>query len=212
MVHSVSASELLAAERGDESMLRHIRDNERGRAVAYRARVASDAQGGGAAALARPPPPFFEHTLPLVRQGFTAIVDDSFTRCFKSKKVVRWNWNCYLLPAYCIGVVVRYCVLFPLRLLCLMLGFAVVALLFPCVKLLSNFTNTKTWELACVGGLAAVAWGARGARAPVPQPHTPTPTPSPFPPHPAPPPFPPSLRLAAWSRPWPLPLSCPGRA
>ena len=152
MVHSVSASELLAAERGDESMLRHIRDNERGRAVAYRARVASDAQAGGAAALARPPPPFFEHTLPLVRQGFTAIVDDSFTRCFKSKKVVRWNWNCYLFPAYCIGVVVRYCVLFPLRLLCLMLGFAVVALLFPCVKLLSNFMDTKTWELACVRG------------------------------------------------------------
>ena len=147
MVHSISASELQAAERGDETMLRHIRDNERGRAVAYRARVVSD--HGSAGALVKPPP-FFEHTLPLVRQGFTAIVDDSFTRCFKSKKVVRWNWNCYLFPAYCIGVVVRYCVLFPVRLLCLLLGFLLVAILFPCVKLLSNFRDTKAWELACV--------------------------------------------------------------
>jgi hypothetical protein len=147
MIHSISASELLASERGDESMLRHIRDVERDRAVAYRQRVSSDLGSAGAAAMLKPPP-FFEHTLPLVRQGFTAIVDDSFTRCFKSKKVVRWNWNCYLLPAYCIGVVVRYCILFPLRLLCLMLGFLLVAILFPCVKLLSNFMDTNAWELA----------------------------------------------------------------
>jgi len=143
MVHSFSTSELLAEERGDESMLRHIRDDERGRAVAYRSRVASD---HGAALLK--PPPFFEHTLPLVRQGFTSIVDDSFTRCFKSKKVVRWNWNCYLYPMYLFGVLVRYCLLFPLRLLCLFTGALIVAILFPCVKVLSNFRNTKAWELA----------------------------------------------------------------
>ena len=144
LVHSVSVSELLAAERGDESMLRHISADEKGRADAYRARAASERECD---AMVRPPP-FFEHTLPLVRQGFNAIVDDSFTRCFKSKKVVRWNWNCYLFPAYLLGVVVRYTILFPLRLLCLLLGFLLVMLLFPCVKFISFFRNTTAWEVA----------------------------------------------------------------
>ena len=146
MIHSISASELLASERGDESMLRHIRDVERDRAVAYRQRVSSDLGSAGAAAMLKPPP-FFEHTLPLVRQGFTAIVDDSFTRCFKSKKVVRWNWNCYLWPCWAVGVVVRYLILFPLRLLCLLSGFVVVSLAFPIVKSLSFFFNTRPWEI-----------------------------------------------------------------
>jgi hypothetical protein len=139
--HSESHNELLAAERGDESMLRRIREEEKGRLEAYRARVPSDAT-----VLPRPPA-FFEYTLPLVHQGFTAVVDDSFTRCFKTKKVVRWNWNCYLWPCWAVGVVVRYLILFPLRLLCLLSGFVVVSLAFPIVKSLSFFFNTRPWEI-----------------------------------------------------------------
>lgn len=139
--HSESHNELLAAERGDESMLRRIREEEKGRLEAYRARVPSDAT-----VLPRPPA-FFEFTLPLVHQGFTAVVDDSFTRCFKTKKVVRWNWNCYLWPCWAVGVVVRYFILFPLRLLCLLLGFVVVCLSFPIVKSFSFFFNTRPWEI-----------------------------------------------------------------
>ncbi|CAN8229310.1 unnamed protein product [Cochlearia groenlandica] len=51
-----------------------------------------------------------------------AIVDDSFTRCFKSNPPEPWNWNVYLFPLWCCGVVVRYCVLFPLRVLTLAFG------------------------------------------------------------------------------------------
>ena len=29
---------------------------------------------------------------------------------------VNWNWNFYLFPLWCFGVVLRYCVLFPIRL------------------------------------------------------------------------------------------------
>jgi len=43
-------------------------------------------------------------------------LQDSFTRCFKSNPPEPWNWNIYLFPLYCFGVVVRYCILFPLRL------------------------------------------------------------------------------------------------
>jgi hypothetical protein len=92
--------------------------------------------------------PLFSTTLPLVRQGCTAMVDDSFTRCFKSKKVRRWNWNVYLWPAWVLGVFVRYCILFPLRLLCFVLGFVATAVLFPLVKFLGFFMHSKPLEIA----------------------------------------------------------------
>lgn len=53
---------------------------------------------------------FFNASLPLIRQGASAFVDDSFTRCFKPAKRVPWNWNVYLFPAWLLGVIVR-CVL-----------------------------------------------------------------------------------------------------
>lgn len=42
-------------------------------------------------------------------------LQDSFTRCFKSNPPEPWNWNIYLFPLWCLGVVVRYGVLFPIR-------------------------------------------------------------------------------------------------
>ncbi|MBA0572644.1 hypothetical protein Golob_002970 [Gossypium lobatum] len=41
---------------------------------------------------------------------------DSFTRCFKSNPPEPWNWNVYLFPLWCCGVVFRYLILFPMRL------------------------------------------------------------------------------------------------
>ena len=43
-------------------------------------------------------------------------IQDSFTRCFKSNPPEPWNWNVYLFPLWCFGVVIRYFVLFPARL------------------------------------------------------------------------------------------------
>ncbi|KAF5758835.1 putative glycerol-3-phosphate 1-O-acyltransferase [Helianthus annuus] len=40
-------------------------------------------------------------------------MQDSFTRCFKSNPPEPWNWNVYLFPLWCLGVVVRYGILFP---------------------------------------------------------------------------------------------------
>ncbi|KAL0887279.1 hypothetical protein Bca101_011262 [Brassica carinata] len=51
---------------------------------------------------------------PTLTEAAGAIVDDSFTRCFKSNPPEPWNWNIYLFPLWCFGVVVRYCILFPL--------------------------------------------------------------------------------------------------
>ncbi|CAA7024999.1 unnamed protein product [Microthlaspi erraticum] len=58
---------------------------------------------------------------PTLTEAGGAIVDDSFTRCFKSNPPEPWNWNIYLFPLWCFGVVVRYCILFPLR--CFTLAF-----------------------------------------------------------------------------------------
>ncbi|WZZ21746.1 hypothetical protein YC2023_123133 [Brassica napus] len=62
---------------------------------------------------------------PTLTEAAGAIIDDSFTRCFKSNPPEPWNWNIYLFPLWCFGVVVRYCILFPLRCLTLAFGFFV---------------------------------------------------------------------------------------
>ena len=55
----------------------------------------------------------------------SSIIDDSFLRCFTSMPPDNWNWNLYLFPLWCLGVVLRHCILFPLRLLLLMAGFVI---------------------------------------------------------------------------------------
>ncbi|EFJ07412.1 hypothetical protein SELMODRAFT_133604 [Selaginella moellendorffii] len=61
----------------------------------------------------------------VLSEAASAIVDDSFTRCFKSNIPEPWNWNIYLLPLWCLGVIVRYCILFPVRVLLLTVGWII---------------------------------------------------------------------------------------
>ncbi|CAD5171728.1 unnamed protein product, partial [Musa acuminata subsp. malaccensis] len=62
---------------------------------------------------------------PTLKEAAGAIVDDSFTRCFKSNPPEPWNWNVYLFPLWCLGVVIRYGILFPLRFTILAAGWIV---------------------------------------------------------------------------------------
>eukprot|EP00245_Coleochaete_scutata_P012610 TRINITY_DN4912_c0_g1_i1.p1 TRINITY_DN4912_c0_g1~~TRINITY_DN4912_c0_g1_i1.p1 ORF type:complete len:467 (+),score=85.52 TRINITY_DN4912_c0_g1_i1:239-1639(+) len=73
---------------------------------------------------------------PVLNEAASAIVDDSFTRCFKSNTPEPWNWNLYLFPLWCIGVGVRYLILFPLRLLLLISGWILFLALFIPVHLI----------------------------------------------------------------------------
>ena len=104
---------------------------------------------------ARPLPALFAVTAPLVRMGMMNVVDDSFTRCFKSQKRVNWNWNCYLWPAWALGVVFRYAVLFPLRLLALTLGFLSILIVMPLMKLLRLFADTRKLEVVLIQTFAS---------------------------------------------------------
>ena len=73
---------------------------------------------------------FVDALVPRLSDGMASIVDDSFSCCFQSQPYEPWNWNFYLFPLWCVGVVVRHCFLFPIRLLSLLLGMLVFILAF----------------------------------------------------------------------------------
>ncbi|KAG2502083.1 hypothetical protein HYH03_000575 [Edaphochlamys debaryana] len=59
----------------------------------------------------------------VLTDGVSAMVDDSFNKCFTSTRPEPWNWNIYLWPIWVVGVILRYLVLFPIRALMILLGF-----------------------------------------------------------------------------------------
>ncbi|OAY82101.1 Glycerol-3-phosphate acyltransferase 4, partial [Ananas comosus] len=81
---------------------------------------------------------------PTLTEAAGAIVDDSFTRCFKSNPPEPWNWNIYLFPLWCLGVVVRYGILFPLRVAVLAIGWIVFfSAFFPVHFLLKGYPKWR---------------------------------------------------------------------
>ncbi|MBA0666827.1 hypothetical protein Goklo_003191 [Gossypium klotzschianum] len=77
---------------------------------------------------------------------------DSFTRCFKSNPPEPWNWNVYLFPLWCCGVVFRYLILFPMRALVLTIGWIIFLSCFIPVHFLlkGNDNLRKKMERALV--------------------------------------------------------------
>ena len=55
-----------------------------------------------------------------------------------------WNWNLYLFPLWCLGVVLRHCILFPLRLLLLMTGFVMFFLIYFTLRAIFRVRDTAT--------------------------------------------------------------------
>ncbi len=91
-------------------------------------------QSGSGEAAVKQTPPLFELSSHILAQGVSAVVDDSFNRCFMSTEAEDWNWNIYLFPGWLIGVIIRYCIAFPLRLTALVLIFSASALFLGLVK------------------------------------------------------------------------------
>ncbi|GAA0146378.1 hypothetical protein Leryth_012593 [Lithospermum erythrorhizon] len=52
-------------------------------------------------------------------------VDDAVTLCFKSNPPETWKRNIYLFPLWCLGVIIRYLILFPLRVMVLIIGWII---------------------------------------------------------------------------------------
>lgn len=72
-----------------------------------------------------------------------AMVDDSFLKCFTMTEPDPWNWNLYLFPMWCLGVVFRYCILFPIRLVTLLGGLLIFLSLFFLLQPLMKEGPTK---------------------------------------------------------------------
>jgi len=78
----------------------------------------------------------------------SAIMDDSFWRCFAMNDPEPWNWNIYLFPLWCCGVLLRYFLLFPLRLTILLVGHLIHGLLFAAMSVLMKNGPAKMAILA----------------------------------------------------------------
>lgn len=72
---------------------------------------------------------------PVLTDAAAAVVDDSFLRCFQGARPDPWNWNIYLFPLWLLGCVMRWGVLFPLRLILLTLGFTLFFIAFFGIRL-----------------------------------------------------------------------------
>ncbi len=58
---------------------------------------------------------------PIMTDAAGAIIDDSFNKCFTCLAPDPWNWNAYLWPQWLMGTILRHCILFPLRLITLLI-------------------------------------------------------------------------------------------
>ena len=111
-----------------------------------------------------------------LEEGAAAIVDDSFTRCFNKASLGNWNFNAYLLPFWVLGVLLRYFVLFPLRLAWLLASFVVLNILFALSRLLMPKGALKLRVERKLVQLIAVCWVASWSAVIIC--HGPKPTPS----------------------------------
>ncbi|EFA84269.1 putative lysophosphatidic acid acyltransferase [Heterostelium album PN500] len=80
---------------------------------------------------------------PFLTDGVEVLVEDEFTKCFTSPETNAWNWNFYLYPAWLLGAFIRYGILFPLRLTCLLSGAFTFAVLFFVVSTFVKNDKTK---------------------------------------------------------------------
>jgi len=63
--------------------------------------------------------------LPYLRGGVSVIWEDDFSLCFKKEVEQPWNFTWYLMGAWLLGIVFRYCILCPLRIIILFGGFLI---------------------------------------------------------------------------------------
>jgi len=98
----------------------------------------------------------------LLNEGAQAIVDDSFTKCFKSTPSEPWNWNIYLFPLWCGGVLIRYLILFPLRLALLLGLFLLFFIFFFSVSVFvwpkSFKRSLQQWSIRKMCGVFVLSW------------------------------------------------------
>eukprot|EP00485_Elphidium_margaritaceum_P003335 CAMPEP_0202691680 /NCGR_PEP_ID=MMETSP1385-20130828/6330_1 /ASSEMBLY_ACC=CAM_ASM_000861 /TAXON_ID=933848 /ORGANISM="Elphidium margaritaceum" /LENGTH=466 /DNA_ID=CAMNT_0049347123 /DNA_START=23 /DNA_END=1423 /DNA_ORIENTATION=- len=100
-----------------------------------------------------------------VSSGMEVIVDDDFSLCFKRPRRRAWNWNAYLLLLWSIGVVIRYCILLPVRIIGMALAVLCTLLQFWCWgKLFAHDARKKLryelWSIHFCIRMILASWSA----------------------------------------------------
>lgn len=90
----------------------------------------------------------FLDVAPFCRNAMAAVVEDSFTKCFESKEKVRWDNTFYLLPLSYAGAVIRYGILFPLRILIILLGMLLFAIMYAVSLMFAESGRLRVQERA----------------------------------------------------------------
>ena len=65
-----------------------------------------------------------------------AITSDSFTECFEQRPPEPWNFNFLLFILWCLGVLVRYLILLPIRMLYFIVGSLIFGFIYTGIYLL----------------------------------------------------------------------------
>jgi len=107
----------------------------------------------------------FTSCIKLYGEGMNSIMDDNFWRCFESKKPKAWNWNIYLWPVWAAGVVFRYFVLFPIRLVVFLLGWVLFFIGMFTVHFMLDKESPKRQHyeskfISMMCGVFCFTWGA----------------------------------------------------
>eukprot|EP00042_Codosiga_hollandica_P051595 m.636609 g.636609 ORF g.636609 m.636609 type:complete len:464 (+) comp58311_c0_seq7:4551-5942(+) len=102
----------------------------------------------------------FTDFAPFVRSATQCFVADSFTACFESKPRERWNFNIYLFILWFLGVVLRYCVLFPIRFAIVLIGFLGMIVLFLLGLAFKEPTRSMIngWSVAWLAKSFLISW------------------------------------------------------
>mmetsp|Transcript_23112 Transcript_23112/g.65609 ORF Transcript_23112/g.65609 Transcript_23112/m.65609 type:complete len:558 (-) Transcript_23112:289-1962(-) len=97
-------------------------------------------------------------------EGVECIVDDEFWKCFQSRKPRPWNWNAYLWPLWFGGCVIRYLILFPMRVVVFILGWIAFGLGMLIVQTcMPRGPGRTAWEHSLISmmcGVFCITWGA----------------------------------------------------
>ena len=170
---AVSALEAQMAEEGGDSLTAHRRKlSSPSTPPSLQATprtmtmTTTDTIGGGQEASIEAQAPilnaFLQQVVKASSDGVASAVDDSFSCCFESQPYEPWNWNFYLFPLWCVGFVVRYVFLFPVRLVSLILGMLLCLILWSIADVvITNNTKRKEVEsrlLVCMCNVFVWSW------------------------------------------------------
>ena len=90
-------------------------------------------------------PLVFTEVLPLIRTGVQSLAKDDFTICFESKRTPRWNHTVVLSIMWVLGIIIRYVVLFPVKVLIFMVGTSMFLSAMSVVFWMRDGRRKKKW-------------------------------------------------------------------